>query len=190
MQSLQNSLLPGIRSTPTPSEATVLPETPRERRSTRSATPATTSRDPNGVIALEQMASVQKRRIPHVTVPVQKDGKTAWRDPMKMPTALVEQLEREFYATINSKEKTRVWGKYEATEKNCILTYVIGKGANSSDFAAPFRACNLCTKGRRLCAKLVTLGDGLVALGFHPLLSKEKQSEEWKDLEYYINRKR
>jgi hypothetical protein len=150
-------------------------------------TPVSTVR--GNMTSLEDLASWQKRHIPHITVRIQRDGKSSWREPSEMSPALSKKLEEEFYSVINSGEKVRLWGKYQALEQDCVLTYVIGRGANSSEFTAPFRACSLCRRRGRLCAKLVVTEDGVSALGFYPLPSKDRKTNDWEDLAFYLNRK-
>jgi hypothetical protein len=169
-------------------DAIAATETTRPRRSNRSATPAAASPSSSNASGVQEK-SAQKRHIQHVTVPIQIDGKTTWRKPSDMPPALVDALESAFYSTINTVEKVRLWGKYQASDENCALTYIIGRGSNGSAFASPFRACNLCTKRGRLCAKLVVTADGEEALGFHPLSSKDRATINWKELAFYVNSK-
>ncbi|KAH4238225.1 hypothetical protein HBH69_062170 [Parastagonospora nodorum] len=187
MRAMQKSLSGG---TPTPSDATVAAETPAPRRTQRSATPAATPRPSGKTSVLDGMLSVQKRRIAQVTVPVQTAaGATTWRRPAELPASLVEELERSLYSAMDEREKARVWGKYSQSETNCILTTVIGRGATSSEFKSPFRACTMCIKRNRICAKLVDLGNGSSALGFHPLPSAERKTNVWTDIRFYVDSK-
>jgi hypothetical protein len=184
----RNALLPGVHGTPSAAGTATGVETPRIRRSLRSVPPAV-PRASTSSVKLTDMSSWQKRHIPHITVPIQRDGKSSWREPREMSLTLRKRLEEEFYSTINSEEKTRLWGKYSVLEGNCALTYIIGRGASSSEFTAPFRACSLCKKRGRLCARLVVTEEGVNALGFYPLPSKDRTTNNWEDLEFYLNSK-
>jgi hypothetical protein len=138
---------------------------------------------------LEDMISWQKQDVPQVTVKIQKDGKTSRRELSEMSQALSKKLAEEFYSTINSGEKVRLWAKYPALEENCVLTYVIGRGADSLEFTAPLRACNMCQKRGRLCTRLIVTMGGSTALGFYTLSSKDRTTNNWQDLAFYLRSK-
>jgi hypothetical protein len=156
------------------------------RRSSRVPTPRTLTALPVSVLLpLADLPSTQRRRIAHITVPLQQQNHVIWQDPSKMDPILAEKLERAFYSTINAEDRVKFWSRYPADHTDCALTFVIAKGASASIFANPFRACNYCSKMKRPCAKLLMI-DGVEVLGFHPLDMAARTTNMVSDLGYYV----
>ncbi|KAH3908334.1 hypothetical protein HBI56_020680 [Parastagonospora nodorum] len=188
-QSPRTTPLPERRASQDTGAAVGQAKTALPRRETRSRAPRapTIMGDPM-LTPIADLASARQRYIPMVTVPVQGKTGVTWRDPSAVKPELVEILAREFYNAINDTEKRKQWARYKPGEASCVLSYVVGRGAYKSTFPGAFRACDYCTRLNRPCVKIISM-NGVDALGFHPLPSAIRKTNNHLALGFFVNSK-
>jgi hypothetical protein len=108
-----------------------------------------------------------------------------WKIALELPETTRLTLHKMFYGAINDQRKRQRWQKYNRTENDCILTYVIGRGSNHSTWDPEHRACKVCVKARRPCAQLV-LHEGELRVGIYPLPDQGGNIPPWTEISRYV----
>lgn len=82
--------------------------------------------------------------------------------------------------------KVKRWQSYPEEEDSCILTYVVGRGKNKSEWSGAMWVCDKCLKAKRPCVEITEI-NGVETLCF-PALPKDDRGEatDWRQMDMYV----